>query len=149
MKPGFYFEKGHLYGELSDDCIRLYEQLSSEPPENGVEGFLLLVALGGAMEDLPVESTAFEYRHAKYWALFIATWKSPEQRESAVAWVRKVHGAFKQFAVGTYAPVIGAEGEEDPTGLAFNSNLGRLVELKRKYDPNNFFKNNRNINPNQ
>jgi hypothetical protein len=30
---------------------------------------------------------------------------------------------------------------------AYGANYGRLVELKKKYDPTNFFRSNRNISP--
>lgn len=99
------------------------------------------------MSDVAPDATAFEHRNAKYWLLIIGTWKSVEEREGVVNWVREVHQAMKPFASGTYAPVIGGGTEEDPTGLAFNSNMQRLVELKQKFDPQNLFRNNRNIDP--
>ncbi|MEJ2320673.1 MAG: BBE domain-containing protein [Gemmatimonadales bacterium] len=39
------------------------------------------------------------------------------------------------------------EEETDRVGAAYGQSWGRLVELKNKYDPDNFFRLNQNIQP--
>ena len=39
------------------------------------------------------------------------------------------------------------EDEEDRVKAAYGPNFDRLVELKKKYDPTNFFRMNQNIKP--
>lgn len=145
LRSGYYFEKGALFETLSDDCLKTIVPFTNDiQPDGGAEGFIIVTALGGAMGDVPADATAFEQRNAKFWALIIASWKTPDQREGAVAWVRKVYAAVQPYSSGSYAPVIGA----DITGMVWDSNVKRLIELKQKYDPTNLFKNNRNIPPN-
>jgi hypothetical protein len=45
---------------------------------------------------------------------------------------------------GVYVNSLGEEGE-DRVRAAYGQNYDRLVELKRKYDPTNFFRLNQNI----
>jgi FAD/FMN-containing dehydrogenase len=45
-----------------------------------------------------------------------------------------------------YVPILGDEGEER-IRAAYGANYERLVALKDKYDPTNFFRLNQNIKP--
>jgi FAD/FMN-containing dehydrogenase len=50
---------------------------------------------------------------------------------------------------GVYVNNVGSEADEGPAGIraAYGANYERLVELKQKYDPSNFFRSNQNIRP--
>eukprot|EP01127_Copromyxa_protea_P011227 TRINITY_DN2808_c0_g1_i2.p1 TRINITY_DN2808_c0_g1~~TRINITY_DN2808_c0_g1_i2.p1 ORF type:complete len:384 (-),score=104.48 TRINITY_DN2808_c0_g1_i2:210-1361(-) len=146
QQSGFYFEKGLLFADLSDEALRVFENFTTTlAPRAGIEAVIAVIVLGGKMADVAPEATAFEHRGAKYWGLFMVQWWQPELREEAVQWCRKLYDTLKPFSQGNYAPVIGAD--EQNSGLVYTNNLARLVELKQKYDPNNLFRNNRNINP--
>ena len=47
---------------------------------------------------------------------------------------------------GVYVNFLGDEGD-DAVRASYGSNYRRLVELKNKYDPANFFSRNQNIRP--
>jgi hypothetical protein len=51
------------------------------------------------------------------------------------------------FAPGRYVTYLGHDEASDQTALAYGSNYRRLRELKKKYDPSNFFHLNQNIRP--
>ena len=70
----------------------------------------------------------------------------PEQDSAPVKWVRECHHAMKDQATGrSYVNFI-AEGKGREQE-AFGPNYDRLVELKNKYDPTDFFLHNRSITP--
>ena len=50
------------------------------------------------------------------------------------------------FAATRYVNYL-ADDEPDPAGAVYGANYARLRDLKTKYDPNNFFKGNVNIQP--
>jgi FAD/FMN-containing dehydrogenase len=49
-------------------------------------------------------------------------------------------------APGVYVNYLGGEGEQR-VRQAYGPNLNRLAEIKRRYDPDNFFRINQNIRP--
>ena len=53
---------------------------------------------------------------------------------------------LRRFSTGgTYVNFLTDEEGDDRIREAYGDNLNRLMELKRKYDPNNFFRTNKNI----
>jgi hypothetical protein len=63
-------------------------------------------------------------------------------------WVREWWDMTSPFSIGAeYVNNLGEEGEER-VRAAYGDNYERLVALKNKYDPSNFFRLNANIQPN-
>ena len=48
---------------------------------------------------------------------------------------------------GRYVNYLGDDEAGDPTVAAYGPNYRRLQEIKKKYDPSNFFHMNQNIRP--
>ena len=62
-------------------------------------------------------------------------------------WARELWSAVRPYSTGgVYANNLGDEGE-DRVRDAYGENYARLVALKNKYDPTNFFRLNQNIKP--
>ena len=76
------------------------------------------------------------------------TWLDPAEDEQNIAWVRQFGDELKPFATGgAYVNYMaGDEGADNIRG-AYEANFERLVDVKRKYDPTNFFSGNQNIVP--
>ena len=69
------------------------------------------------------------------------------QPEKAIAWVRGLNDSLEPFSGGRmYMNYLTDQGEPG-VRAAFGDNYSRLTELKRKYDPTNFFRFNQNIEP--
>jgi FAD/FMN-containing dehydrogenase len=54
---------------------------------------------------------------------------------------------MEQFSSGVYVNFLGNEGEERIKEAYSPEHYNRLVELKNRYDPKNFFSLNQNIKP--
>ena len=91
-------------------------------------------------------------RASKYFGLIEAHWK-PEHGDAGKAqareWVRKMVEILKPYMTEElrYTP-----SERDPLYSTINAGYGattyaKLGQLKLKYDPTNFFKNNANVPP--
>jgi FAD/FMN-containing dehydrogenase len=79
----------------------------------------------------------------------VAAWHSHEASESVkhMEWAYQLQEAIQPFAEsGVYTNFLGDEGEEQ-VRASYGVNYKRLVALKNRYDPTNFFQLNQNIKP--
>ena len=69
--------------------------------------------------------------------------------ETGVAWTREAFASVQPYAAGRrYVGYLAADDAgQDPVRAAYGRNYDRLVELKRKYDPDNLFHLNFNVSP--
>jgi FAD/FMN-containing dehydrogenase len=101
----------------------------------------------GAATRVPVEATAYALRSPGFNVNILGEWLDAGQTDANIAWVRDTYAALQSFASGRrYANYIGAD-DMTSEGLAavYGPNLSRLREVKRKYDPENVFRENLNI----
>ena len=70
----------------------------------------------------------------------LSSWLDPEADEQNIAWTRQFGDELNSFSAGG-AYVNYMANSDDPTAVraAYEANFGRLVEVKRKYDPDDFF----------
>ena len=78
-----------------------------------------------------------------------AVWTEDDpEGERHVAWARDFFSAMQPHAGGrVYLNFLGDEGPERVRQAYGDRQYERLVELKRAYDPTNFFRLNQNIEP--
>ena len=108
---------------------------------------VLLEQFGGAVARVPKDHTAFPHRDAEYNLAIISRWPEPGGAEPHVAWARGLHDAIRPHTRGVYVNYLGDEGEDRVRAAYGASTFERLVALKKKYDPDNFFRLNQNIKP--
>jgi FAD/FMN-containing dehydrogenase len=106
-----------------------------------------LRALGGAMARVPVEATAFAHRHSRIMANVAAFYEGPADRDRRQAWVDDTAAALQQGDEGAYVNFLGDERPGRVRQAYPGSTWDRLVEVKRRYDPDNLFRRNHNIPP--
>ncbi len=99
----------------------------------------------GAASAVGPAETAFAQRQAEYDIGFMAQWTDPAEDAAHTAWARDAWDAMQPFSSGGFLLNFLSEESPDVIRAAFGSNYERLAELKRKYDPTNFFSLNQNI----
>ncbi len=62
-------------------------------------------------------------------------------------WARDFSTAIQPFASGVYVNFLGDEGDDRARAAYSTAKYDKLVALKNKYDPTNFFRVNQNIKP--
>ncbi len=104
--------------------------------------------MGGAVGRVGEDDTAFSHRDAEFVFIGIAHWIDASEADDQMAWVRGLGEAVRPHSVGAYVNFLGDEGDER-IRFAYGSEekYQRLVELKRKWDPQNLFCLNQNIRP--
>ncbi len=80
--------------------------------------------------------------------VWMVTRKAPPRRTSAgLSGARVLRSRSKSFASsGAYTNFL-TQDESDPIAFAYGATYKRLVEVKKKYDPPNFFRMNQYISP--
>ena len=137
--------KSHDFAELSDTAIDILTGAASKLPDPGCEIFIAHV--GGAVGRIAPEATAFPQRSSHYVMNVHARWREPGQDQQCVSWARELFEAAKPHAIGTAYINFMPGDETDRVEAAYGDNYKRLAEIKRRYDPDNFFRMNQNVKP--
>lgn len=108
----------------------------------------VLFHLGGALNERSSDDGAVGNRDAHYIAGFSGTWPPDVQPDPHIAWVRRSWETIRPFSTGGNY-VNFQQHDDDATRLeaAYGENFERLRRVKARYDPDNFFRVNRNIPP--
>jgi FAD/FMN-containing dehydrogenase len=139
-----YWRSNFLTG-LTDAVIDIVvDHYRDAPPGAQV----LLEHLGGAVQRVGRDDTAFNHRDYVYNLSIIARWADPEQSAAHIAWVRGLSDAVRPHTQGVYVNYLALEEQADRIRAAYGEEkYTRLVELKDRYDPTNRFCFNQNIPP--
>ena len=143
-----YYWKSHTLGPLSDEIIDVVTEHAARI--TSAAGTVPIFTLGGAVARVPENATAFPNRDAAHDINIVAAW-SPDDPEPDrhIEWVRRFFGALEPYSQGVYVNFTNEDSSERVrTGAYSAEQWTRLVELKAKYDPTNFFRMNANISPN-
>jgi FAD/FMN-containing dehydrogenase len=140
-----YESRAHDLHAISDGVIEtLVDQL---PLMVGDFTVVYLAAGGGAGARVEPAATAFPHRDAAFSYHIMAGWSDPAQDEEVTRWVEHFHESMTPHSTGgVYVNVLGTD-EEARVRAAYGANYARLTELKKKWDPENLFRSNSNIEP--
>jgi len=132
---------------LTDDAIDTLVEHSSAP--TSPKSYTIVFQLGGALARVGEDETAFGQRDAAHNVNINAVWTEEDpDAERHIAWARGFFDAMQPHAGGrVYVNFLGEEGCNRVRQAYGAQNHERLVELKRAYDPTNFFRMNQNISP--
>ncbi|HEY6305979.1 MAG TPA: FAD-binding oxidoreductase, partial [Candidatus Angelobacter sp.] len=141
--PVAHFQTDLFLPELSEAVIAAITTAANDaPPQFGV----FIVPFSGAITRVASSETAFALRQPGYEVDIVCRWSAPEEKASAVQWVKDLRDKVKPFAHGVYVNQLG-ETSEELVRAAYGPNYARLVEIKKKYDPKNVLRLNQNIKP--
>jgi hypothetical protein len=147
FRPGLYtYVKSNFMDGISDEAIELMSESALSRPSR--KTFAPLVEhWHGAATRIGVSETAFAHRNHSFNYVLWSIWEDPADSNKNIEWTRKQWQLMlPHLASGAY--VNYAMEEDDAFGrLAYGPNYDRLVDLKNKYDPTNFFRMNHNIKP--
>lgn len=136
--------KAQNFTELTEEAIDTIVEYGERLPTP--QSDILLHQVGGAINDVDSDATAYPHRDTEFIVTPGARWEDPANDDACIAWVRKCYDALAADATGdTYVNFEGdREGQERN---AYGENYDRLVEVKNKWDPENLFRVNQNIEP--
>jgi hypothetical protein len=143
--PGrFYYWKSSLLRQVSEGAAEVLAECTRTMPLTA-GSFVYLQQLHGAASRVKPAETAFPHRYDHYNCGALAGWDDEAQTEKNIRWSRESWTAMQPFCEhDAYVNDLGEEGEQR-VREAYGQNYERLVALKQKYDPTNFFHLNQNI----
>jgi FAD/FMN-containing dehydrogenase len=151
-----FTEQGGIKGRYHDDRSMFLDAVDEGALdtilEHGTRGpspfsMVQLRVLGGAMARVSNDATAFAHRDKPYLLNIVNGWQDPAQAGANRAWTEEFWQAMRPRAAGAYVNFLGDEGELRVRDAYPPATYRRLVEIKNRYDPTNFFRLNQNIKP--
>lgn len=137
--------KSHNFIELKDGAMDLMIEYSGKLPSPQCEIFIAY--LEGKSNNVPTNAMAYPSRDLKYILNVHGRWDDARQDKECISWAREFFNATSKFASsGAYVNFM-TEEEKERVAKAYGQNYERLIQIKKKYDPNNLLKYNQNIKP--
>jgi FAD/FMN-containing dehydrogenase len=145
--PGLqWYWKADFVKELSDQAIALHIKHASELPT--LHSTMHMYPLNGAAHTPGKDETAWSSRDAMWSEVIVGVDPDPANKDRITAWAKSYWEALHPYAAGGAYVNFMMEGEgEDRIRATYGDNYPRLVRIKAKYDPDNFFRVNQNIPP--
>jgi FAD/FMN-containing dehydrogenase len=134
---------GHLE-RLSDDLISVISEYTTNAPSEA-SGITMIYWHGPWSSKSHGNAFGFRRTGFEYWVH--SYWQKAGDYRRSWDWVESFFAAIAPMSSGAVY-VNGLENEDDARVRAsYGDNYGRLSEIKRRYDPDNFFHTNQNIKP--
>ena len=135
------FTRG-LTDELIDTAVERFAEVPS--PMTAI----LFEHFHGAVTRVGPTETAVPHREEGWNLLIPSVWMTPADTDANIAWTKDTFAALQpQFGTGRWLNYLGDDQANDAIRAAYGPNYDRLVEVKRRYDPDNVFHLNHNIAP--
>jgi FAD/FMN-containing dehydrogenase len=136
------FTRG-LTDRLIDLAVERYSKVPSQM--SGV----LFEHFHGAVTRVGITDTAVPHREAGWNFVLPSVWTDPAETSANVAWTRETHAAVRgELADRRWLNYLADDAGGDAVRAAYGPNWDRLVQVKRRIDPDNVFHHNHNIPPN-
>lgn len=131
--------------DLSDATIETIASIAETCPSPISQ--VLITQMEGAVARVADDATAFIFRRAPYYVEVISKWDDPADDAKQIAWADRAAEALEPASSGgTYVNFLDHVPASE-VRASYGRNLPRLAAIKRRYDPDNVFRINHNIDP--
>ena len=142
-----YYWKSTNLTCLSDEVIDVVAAHAYDA--TSPRSYAAMFHMGGAVARVPRDATAYAGRDVEHNIVIDAAWL-PEQDDSVgaaeTAWARRFLAALQPHRAGVYVNFLDSDDDTNRVREAYGDDTyRRLAEVKAKYDPENAFHNNKNI----
>jgi FAD/FMN-containing dehydrogenase len=139
------YSRSHWLGELPDAAIDELVRRHAEVPSP--MSLVINGRMGGAVERVSREATAFGHRDANRLLLAVSAWWEGDDDEQ-IDWCRGIFDAMSPYSTGgVYMNFVEDEGDHRVRAGYADDIWLKLVAAKRRWDPDNVFHLNPNIPP--
>jgi hypothetical protein len=141
----YYWKSEYLPGIEPALCEKVIENaLKICSPHSGI----ILFQIGGALNDLSEDHSPVGNRDAKYVINIGGSWEQEADDSINIEWARNTWNSTKEFSTGgNYINFLTEDESEERVHAALGNSIKRLSEVKKKWDPENMFRVNRNVKP--
>jgi len=146
LPPGMqWYWRADFFNDLGPELSARHKEYGSKIPTPLSQ--MHLYPLSGAASRVSKDETPWAYRDAKYAGVIVGVDPDPANANKITQWTKDYWEALHPYSSGgAYLNFIMNEGQER-IKASYRHNYDRLAKLKKRYDPNNFFRVNQNILP--
>ena len=144
MPPGLqWYWRADFFNEIGAEARAAHLKFGSSIPTPLSQ--MHMYPLSGAASRVGKEDTPWAYRDAKYAGVIVGVDPDPANAEKITQWCKDYWEALHPYSSGgAYSNFMMDEGQER-VQASYKGNYDRLTEIKKAYDPDNFFRVNQNI----
>jgi FAD/FMN-containing dehydrogenase len=141
-----WYWKGDFVETLTDEAIDVHiAQIQKAPSELSL---MHLYPIDGAVRRVGKDATAWGARDATWSMVIAGIDPDPKKAEALKAWGRAYWTAIHPFnRPGAYINFMMDDEADGRVQASYGDNYEKLARVKAKYDPQNFFRVNQNIQP--
>lgn len=132
----YYTPLGNFLKELTDDGIDIIFDAVSKAPKPSVmaDSNIYITSLGGKLQETTDEENPFPFKKAEFWVGCVVAVQDRNAYEELKSWADTTDQKLSKYGILPQGP----EADKVQT---------RLKNLKQRYDPENVFHQNVNVNP--
>ena len=144
--PGHqWYWRADFVKEINDKAVELHVKNGNKLPTPG--STMHLYPIDGAASRGSNKDTPWAYRDGKWAEVIVGVDPDPAKAKIIKDWSISYWEDLHPYSMGgAYVNFMMDEGQER-VQATYRDNYARLAQLKKKYDPNNFFHVNQNIKP--
>jgi len=133
--------------DIDEDLLQLIVNKANQSPSSS--SLISIRNLHGALSRVSEEETAFGDRSARFLVSIDTMWTDDSENDTCIQWTREFFDELQEYSNGQVYFNFNSDmtGSDDLAGDSYGSNYDRLIDIKTKYDPDNFFRINANIKP--
>jgi len=145
--PGLqWYWRADFVNELSDEAIAKHVRFGHALPS--MHSTMHLYPINGAASRIGKQDTAWNYRDATWAQVIVGVDPDPANKEKIISWTKDYYDALHPYSAGgAYVNFLMGDEGDDRVKATYGDNYERLVTIKNRYDPDNFFRVNQNIKP--
>ncbi|MFC9916636.1 FAD-binding oxidoreductase [Streptomyces sp. NPDC127197] len=141
-----WYWRGAFFDRIDDDSIDVHLTYGQNLPTP--LSTMHLYPVDGAAHRVGPDETAWGYRDAVWSGVIAGVDPDPANAELVKEWSGDYCRALHPYSMGgSYVNFMGADEGRDRVLATYRRSYERLAEIKRAYDPDNFFHANQNIKP--
>jgi len=141
-----WYWRADFINDIPDEAVTEHVKFGEALPTP--HSTMHLYPIFGKAHDVGGNDTPWAYRDANWSQVIVGVDPDPSNKEKITKWTKDYYDSIHPYSAGgAYVNFMMDEGQ-DRVKASYGSNFSRLVEIKKKYDPNNFFRVNQNISPN-
>jgi FAD/FMN-containing dehydrogenase len=141
-----WYWRGDFVKELTDDAIEVHIAQTRKVPS--ALSLMHLYPIDGAVRRVGKNDTAWNTRNARWSMVIAGVDANPQKAGDITRWTKAYWEAIHPYSDGGgYINFMMDDEEDSRVKTTYGDNYDRLVSLKAKYDPTNFFSVNQNIRP--
>jgi FAD/FMN-containing dehydrogenase len=140
----FKHTSAYAYEPFTDAALAIL--IKNLKNATGTNNFVVFDAYGGAIARVPPDETAFVHRNALFVMQYQTYWELDSEEDDNIRWVERFREFMLPYTRGAYRDYCDRLIDNWQTAY-FGENIARLKQVKQFYDPENLFRFEQSIPP--